>query len=228
MADAMRAKGAVQAAPAPAFAREAFSDYHLYTLGRTTTLHENETKQIAMLDGTGIPVRKLYVVNGQQFYYRNRQAPGSPLKDDVRVFYELKNDEASGLGQPLPAGTLRVYQADSKGGVQFAGEDRIDHTPKDETVTVQIGSAFDIVCERRQTEFERVADSVYEMEFEITLRNHKAAPVSVQVNEPIAGNWRMLSSTHTATKTDAWAARFVVPVSANGTAVLRYRVRVSW
>jgi hypothetical protein len=228
MADALRAKQVDQVAAAPAFAREVFSEYHLYTLGRKTTLHENETKQIAMLDGAGVPVRKVYVVNGRQFYYRNRQAPGSPLKDDVRVFYELKNDEASGLGQPLPAGTVRVYQADSKGGVQFAGEDRIDHTPKDETVTVQIGSAFDIVCERKQTDFDRVADGVYEMAFEITLRNHKAAPVSVQVNEPIAGSWRMLSSSHAATKTDAWAARFVVPVDANGTAVLRYRVRVSW
>jgi hypothetical protein len=228
MADALRAKAAEQVAAAPAFAREVFSEYHLYTLGRKTTLHENETKQIAMLDGAGVPVRKLYAVNGRQFYYRNRQAPGSPLKDDVRVFYEFRNDERSGLGQPLPAGTLRVYQADSKGGVQFAGEDRIDHTPKDETVTVQIGSAFDIVCERKQTDFERVADNVYEMAFEITLRNHKAAPVSVQVNEPIAGSWRMLSSSHQATKTDAWAARFVVPVDANASAVLRYRVRVSW
>jgi hypothetical protein len=228
MADAVMVKAEARSVGAAGFAREAFSEYHLYTLGRRTTLQENETKQIAMLDGAGVPVRKVYVVNGQQFYYRNRVAPGSPLKDDVRVFYEFRNDEPSGLGQPLPAGTMRVYQADSRGGVQFAGEDRIDHTPKDEKVTVQIGSAFDIVCERKQIDFERVADNVYEMAFEITLRNHKAAPVSVQVNEPIAGSWRMLSSSHAATKTDAWAARFDVPVAADATAVLRYRVRVSW
>jgi hypothetical protein len=210
------------------FAREAFSEYHLYSLGRPTTLLENETKQISMLSGTGIPVRKVFVVNGQNFYYRNRQSPGSPLKDDVRVFYRLKNDAASGLGAPLPAGTIRVYQADAHGGVQFAGEDRIDHTPKDEELTLEIGKAFDVVCERKQTDFSRIADNVYEMAFEITLRNHKAAPITVEVNEPIAGDWRMLHSSVPATKTDAFAARFAVPVAADGTSVLSYRVRVTW
>ena len=112
--------------------------------------------------------------------------------------------------------------------MQFAGEDRIDHTPKDEDVTLQIGNAFDIVCERRQTEYERVADNVFEVAFEIVLRNHKEAPVTVEVNEPIAGDWRMLASSHAAQKTDAWAARFSVPVAANGEARLTYRVRVRY
>jgi hypothetical protein len=222
------AKAAQEMAPAAPFAREAFSEYHLYSLTRRTTLLENETKQIALLSGTGVPVKKLYVVNGQQFYYRNRQQPGSPIKDAVQVFYELRNDAASSLGMPMPAGTVRVYQADSKGGLQFAGEDRIDHTPKDETIALHIGSAFDIVAERKQTDFEKVAEGVYEMAFSITLRNHKAVPISVQVNEPIAGDWRVISATHAATKTDAWAARFTVPVAANGETVLQYRVRVRW
>ena len=92
----------------------------------------------------------------------------------------------------MPAGTVRVYQADSKGGVQFVGEDRIDHTPKDETLNLKIGNAFDVVCERKQTDFEKIASNVYEMEYEITLRNHKAAPMTVEVNEPIGGTWRMI------------------------------------
>jgi hypothetical protein len=229
MADALAMNKAVREAAAPAaFAREVFSEYHLYSLNRRTTLQENETKQIALLNGTGTPVRKLFVVNGQQFYYRNRQNPGSPLKDSVQVFYAFRNDEASGLGMPMPAGIVRVYQADSKGGLQFAGEDRIDHTPKDETVTLKIGTAFDVVCERKQTDFEKIADGVYEMAFEIRLRNHKATPVTVQVNEPIAGDWRMLATNYPATKTDAWAAQFSVPVAADGESVLRYRVRVRW
>ena len=128
----------------------------------------------------------------------------------------------------MPAGVVRVYQADSKGGLQFAGEDRIDHTPKDEDITLKIGTAFDVVCERKQTDFEKIAESVYEMAFEITLRNHKATPITVQVNEPIAGDWRMLTSTYPSTKTEAWAARFEVPVAANSNSVLRYRVRVKW
>ena len=223
------AKVAREAAAAPpAFNREAFSEYHLYALNRKTTLLENETKQISLLGGTGVPVKKLFVVNGQNFYYRNRQAPGSPLKDQVRVFYKFRNSEEAGLGMPMPAGTVRVYQADSKGGIQFAGEDRIDHTPKDEDLTLQIGTAFDVIAERKQVDWQKIADSVYEMAFEITLRNHKATPITVEVNEPIAGDWRMLTSTHQHTKTDAWAAQFHVAVGANGESVLRYRVRVKW
>jgi len=146
----------------------------------------------------------------------------------VQVFYKFRNDEASGLGMPMPAGVIRVYQADTKGGLQFAGEDRIDHTPKDEDVTIKIGTAFDVICERKQTDFERIADNVYEMAFEIRLRNHKATPIAVQVNEPIAGDWRMLSSTYPAKKTEAFAAQFDVPVAAGAESVLQYRVRVRW
>jgi hypothetical protein len=144
----------------------------------------------------------------------------------VKVFYVFKNGEKEGLGQPMPAGVIRVYQADNAGGVQFVGEDRIGHTPVDEELSLQIGSAFDVVCERKQTDFNVIGGSTYEMAFEITLRNHKKTPITVQVNEPIAGDWTMLQSTHTATKTDAWAARFDVPVAAGGSTVLRYRVRV--
>jgi hypothetical protein len=229
MRDAMMAaQVAERVEDSAAFAREAFSEYHLYSLSRRTTLLENESKQISLLQGTGIPVKKRFVVNGQQMYYRNAQHPGSPLKDSVRVFYELRNDEASGLGMPMPAGTVRVYQADSSGGVLFAGEDRIEHTPKDEKLSLEIGRAFDVVCERRQTDWERIADHVYEMGYEITLRNHKSAPITVEVNEPIGGNWQMLSSSHPSTRTNAWAAQFQVPVAADGETVLRYRVRVRW
>ena len=100
--------------------------------------------------------------------------PGSPIKDSVQVYYQFKNEEKAGLGMPMPAGVLRVYQQDSKGGVQFVGEDRIMHTPKDETLNVKIGNAFDVVCERNQIDFQKIATNVYEFEYEITLRNHKA------------------------------------------------------
>jgi hypothetical protein len=215
------------AASAP-MAQEAFSDYHLYTLQRKTSINNNETKQVSMLSGSGLPVQKRYIVNGQAFYYRNVQNPGSPLKDVVQVFYQFRNDRAAGLGVPMPAGVVRVYQADSGGGVQFVGEDRIGHTPKDEVLNLKIGNAFDVVAERKQTDFEKIASNVYEVEFEVTLRNHKAMPVSVEVNEPIGGTWRMLRSTHEWTKTDAWAARFTVPVAVDGTATLNYRVRVTY
>jgi hypothetical protein len=218
-----------QAAPtAQQFQQENFSEYHLYSLGRRTSVEDKETKQISLLEGSGVPVEKQFVVNGQNFYYHAAQTPGAPIKDPVQVFYKFKNEEKAGLGIPLPAGNLRVYQKDSKGGLLFIGEDHIDHTPKDEFVTVKIGSAFDVVSERKQTDFKKIADRVYEMEYSITLRNHKDTPVTVQVNEPIGGDWEMLSSSFPATKTAAFAAQFNVPVKANGEAVLTYRVRVRW
>jgi hypothetical protein len=209
-------------------AQESFSDYHLYTLARKTSINNNQTKQVSMLGATAFPVRKRYVVDGQAFYYRNAQHPGSPLKDDVQVFYQFRNEAKAGLGMPMPAGVVRVYQADSRGGTQFVGEDRIDHTPKDETLNLKIGTAFDVVAERKQTDFQKIASNVYEMEFEVALRNHKTAPVTIEVNEPIGGTWRMVSSTHAHTKTDAWAAQFAVPVPADGSVSLRYRVRVTY
>ena len=215
------------AAAAP-MAQEAFSDYHLYTLGRRTTINNNETKQVSMLTGTGVPTLKRYVVNGQAYYYRNGRFPGAPIKDVVQVFYQFKNESKSGLGMPMPAGTIRVYQADSKDGIHFVGEDRINHTPKDETINIKIGNAFDVVCERKQIDFRKIANNIYEFEYEITLRNHKSGAVSVEVNEPIGGTWEVLRSSHKWTKTDAWALQFGVPVAADGTGVLTYRVRVTY
>ncbi len=209
-------------------AQESFSDYHLYTLGRRTTIADSETKQVSMLAGTAVPMLKRYVVDGQAFYYRNAQHPGAPLKDVVQVYYQFRNDEKSGLGMPMPSGVIRVYQADSKGGVQFVGEDRIDHTPKDETLKLKIGNAFDVVCERNQIDYLKISSNTHEVEYQVTLRNHKAVPVSVEVNEPIGGSWTMLRSSHEWTKTAAWASQFTVPVAADGSAVLKYRVRVTY
>ena len=209
-------------------AQESFSDYHLYTLGRRTTIGNSETKQVSMLSGTAIPMLKRYVVDGQAFYYHNAQHPGAPLKDVVQVYYQFRNDDKAGLGLPMPSGVVRVYQADSKGGVQFVGEDHINHTPKDETLKLKIGNAFDVICERNQTDFRKISSNTYEVEYEVTLRNHKAVPVTVEVNEPIGGTWTMLRSSHQWTKTAAWASQFTVPVAVDATAVLKYRVRVTY
>jgi hypothetical protein len=214
-------------AAAPSMTQESFADYHLYTLGRKTSINNNQTKQVSMLGATGFPVRKRYVVDGKAFYYRNAHHPGSPLTDAVQLFYQFVNDAKAGLGMPMPAGVVRVYQADSHGGTQFVGEDRIGHTPKGETLDLKVGTAFDVVAERKQTDFQRIAPNVFETEVQLVLRNHKTAPVRVEVNEPIGGTWRMVSSTHPHTKTDAWAAQFTVAVPADGSSTLRYRVRVT-
>jgi len=208
--------------------QEAFSEYHLYTLGRKTSINNQETKQLSMLGATAFPVRKRYVVDGQALFYRNRYSPGSPITDHVNVYYQFKNDTGAGLGMPMPAGVVRVYQADSKGGAQFVGEDRIGHTPKDETLNLRIGNAFDVVAERKQVDFQKIASDVYEVEYQVVLRNHKTTGITVEVNEPLGGTWRMIRASHQWTKTDAWAAQFTVPVAADGTATLNYRVRITY
>ncbi len=218
---------ALKAAPAQ-FAQEAISEYHLYSLERRTNIQNNETKQISLLASTGVRIDKSFEVDGQTYYFHNRQRPGQPVKEPVQVHLKFKNAESNSLGIPLPAGTVRVYQNDSKGRAQFIGEDRINHTPKDETLDLHIGNAFDVVAERKQMDFQVLGPTAYEMAFEIALRNHKPEPITVEVNEPIGGDWRMIESNFKYVKTEAFAARFIVPVEANGQAILRYRVRVRW
>ena len=221
--------GAAEAVPAPPqFQQEAFSEYHLYTLGRRTSIQNNESKQISLLTGSNVPVEKYLMVEGEPYYYRNPQGIGNAIPEPVEVYYRFKNDEKSGLGMPLPAGTVRVYQADSEGSTQFAGEDTIEHTPKDETVRIHVGNAFDVVCERKQTDYKKLASNLYEMEYEITLRNHKDGPVTVEVREPVGGDWEVVNSNFKWTKLDAATIGFEIPVDKDGTATLDYRVQVKW
>ena len=211
------------------FAQESFSEYHLYTLDRRTSIQNNESKQISLLTATSVPVEKYLAVDGQQpYYYRNPQGIGNAIPQPVKVFYRFKNEQKAGLGMPLPAGTVRVYQADSRGGAQFAGEDTISHTPKDETLRIYVGNAFDVVCERKQTDYKKLASDLFEMEYQITLRNHKDGPVTVEVREPIGGDWEVVNSNYKWTKVDSSTIGFQIPVDNDGTATLDYRVRVKW
>lgn len=228
MAKTMRAMEVAAAAPAPQFQEQSFFEYHLYTLQRTTTVKDNETKQINLLSSSNFNVKKELVLNGQQYYYQGYNNPGEPIKEKVGVYIEFKNSKDNDLGQPLPAGIVRVYKADQSGAQQFIGENRIDHTPKDESVRVKLGDAFDIVAERKQTDYKAIARRVFEYAYEIRIRNHKDEPVTVIVNEPIGGDWEIVNSTFPAEKTAAFAARFNVPVAKDGEAVLAYRVRVKF
>jgi hypothetical protein len=220
---------AMAAVPAPPqFTQEGISEYHLYSLGRRTSIQNNESKQISLLTGTGVPIAKHLLVEGESYYYRNPSGLGNAIPQPVKVLYEFKNEEKGGLGMPLPAGTVRVYLSDSKGGIQFVGEDNIQHTPKDETLKIYIGDAFDVVCERKQTDYKKLASNLYEMEFEITLRNHKDVLVTVEVREPLGGDWEIVNSNFTPEKLDARTVGFAIPVSKDGTSKLTYRVRVKW
>lgn len=210
------------------FQEQAFFEYHLYTLQRPTTIREQETKQVSLLEAANFNLTKEFVINGVPYYYRGYNNPGQPIKEKVGVYMQFRNGQQNKLGMPLPAGTVRLYKKDSQGGQQFIGEDHIDHTPKDEDVRVKVGDAFDIVAERKQTDYKAISSHVFEYAYEIKIRNHKDAPITVIVNEPIGGDWEMVSSSFEAEKTTAFSARFRVPVEKDGEAKLTYRVRVRY
>ncbi|HEU5239250.1 MAG TPA: DUF4139 domain-containing protein [Pyrinomonadaceae bacterium] len=226
LADAMARK---EVASESQFQEQGLFEYHLYPLQRPTTIVNNETKQVSLLEAAGFDVKKEFVVNGQRYYYTGYNNPGAAIKEKVGVYIQFRNSQLNKLGMPLPAGTIRLYKKDDKGNQQFIGEDRIDHTPKDEDVRVKVGDAFDIVAERKQTDFKVLASGhLYEFAYEIKIRNHKEGPITVVVNEPIGGDWEMVASTFEAKKTAAFAAQFNVPVAKDGEATLSYRVRVKY
>ena len=205
---------------------EAFAEYHLYTIPRRTTIKQNQSKQVALLSGSGIECEKRYEFRGQVQFYSSRFPA---MKDQhVDVFLKFQNEEANGLGIPIPAGVMRVYQEDSEGMLQFAGEDRVNHTPKDEEIRLRMGKAFDVVADRIQKNYNRVSDRVHEAEFEIIVRNHKEQDVVVDIVEPMPADWTILSKSHDFEKKDAHTAIFSVPVPKDGKVTVTYRVRVQY
>ncbi len=209
------------------FKEEEFFEYHIYSLQRPSTIKNNQTKQISLVTADNIPVKKELVYYGAQYYYRDRYGQKMSRKK-VRVFIELENRKKNNLGIPLPKGTVRVYKQDKEGSLQFVGEDSIDHTPKDEKVRISVGNSFDVVGSRSQTGWEKIARDTYETGFEISLRNHKKEDVTVKVVEPIPGDWKMLDSSHTYKKTEAFTAEFNILVPKDKEVKLQYKVRIRY
>ncbi len=229
--DVMMEAGMVQAA-APQMQQESLFEYHLYTLQRPTTIKENQTKQVSLLTASKVPVSKEFRLQGSPYYYRGRQGDlGQKLK--VGVFVEFANRKEAHLGMPLPKGTVRVYKQDREGRPQFIGEDRIDHTPENETVRLKLGDAFDVTASRKQTDFRKLGgDSRYnyrfESAFEIVLKNAKEEAVTVTVAEPVPGDWRILRESHPHEKAAADTALWKIAVPAKGETVLSYRAEVKY
>ena len=225
------------AAP-PGFEEKSFFEYHLYTLGRPATIPNNSTKQIELFDqATRVPAKKRLVYYGAAFdgnfgapMLEREFGPGSNTKVDVWLTF--RNDKASGMGMPLPAGRIRVSQQDkADGSLEFIGEDKIDHTPKDEDVRVRLGTAFDVVGERRQTDFAlNTKGRVMEEAFEIKIRNHKKQAVEVIVRENLYrwSQWSLIQQSVASEKKDAQTVEFPVRIAADGEAVVTYRVRYTW
>ena len=211
---------------------EGLLEYHLYTLDRPTTIAENQTKQVALLSASGIPVHKDLVLQGAEYYYQSQYGEiGTKMK--LGVFIEFENKEASKLGLPLPKGILRVYKKDSSGNAQFVGEDNIDHTPKNETVRLKLGEAFDVTADKKQTDFKVLPNPqkghvAYESAFEFTLKNAKKEKVTVTVQEPISGEWKIVNESHPHTKVNSHLAQWKIDIPAEGKTTLTYRAQVKY
>jgi hypothetical protein len=222
----------------PGFEEKAFFEYHLYTLGRPATVAQNQTKQIELLKAADVPVKKVFLYDGAPRYQFN-----GALNDDagygseegnkkVNVVIEVKNSKENNMGMALPKGKMRLYKRDeADGSLEFIGEDQIDHTPKDETVKLHIGDAFDIVGERKRTDFHVDAGRhVITESFEIRVRNHKTEPVEVLVKETLYrwNNWEITNSNQKWTKYDSNTIHFPVKVDKDGEQVVTYTVRYTW
>jgi hypothetical protein len=215
-----------------AMAEESLLEYHLYTLDRPTTIAESQTKQVALLSASGIPARKELVMLGKEEYYYGSSYGDLGQKMKVSVFIEFDNKESTKLGMPLPKGIIRVYKKDSAGNAQFVGEDHIDHTPKNEKVRLKLGEAFDVTVDKKQTTFEELPNRekgsrLFESAYEIVLKNAKNEAVTVIIQEPIPGDWKILKESHSSSKATSHTAIWKIDVPAEGETTLTYRVRVS-
>jgi hypothetical protein len=229
----LRAIGSVRAAdsyaaPPPLPTEQALFEYHLYTLPRRTTVAENQTKQVELMNAAGVAVVKTLELRGYGSYYRSAAADlGTRLK--IGTYITFRNEGAQ-LGIPLPRGIVRVYKRDNEGTSQFIGSDSIDHTPKGEVVRLHLGDSFDLTANKKQTDF-RVVDEphdIYESAYEIVLRNAKKTAETVQVIEPIPGDWTILTSSLPYRKSSSSTATWAVDVPSESATTLTYRVRTKF
>jgi hypothetical protein len=223
--------------PAPAVTEKAFDEFHLYSLARSTTLLDRETKQVEFVRADGVKASTIYVYDGAESGYRfygglnNDRGYGTQCNKKVRVMREFVNAETNHLGLALPKGKLRFYRRDADGQMEFVGEDMIDHTPRNETIRVTTGNAFDLVGERKQTNFRvDTGDKWLDETFEIKLRNRKQEPVEFRVVEHLYrwNNWEVTAKSDDFKKTDSQTIEFRVPVKPDEERTATYTVHYSW
>jgi len=209
----MKTFAAAGEAMAKGFEEKAFFEYHLYTLPRKTTLADKEMKQISLFEPAETTVEKVFI-------YKPERNP-----KNVEVALKFQNSAQAGLGLPLPAGRVRLFKADDDGSLILLGEDWIEHTPKDEELSLKVGYAFDIAAEERLMDQTRISKQVEERDYEIELRNRKEQAITVAVEKKLYGFWEVIEANFAYTKKDANTLLFEIPVGAGEMVVLKYKVR---
>jgi hypothetical protein len=220
--------------------QKSFDDYHLYDLHRTATLLDHQSKQIEFLNVVGIPAQRVYVYdgfkvggqNGQTMYYQwNQENFGNGTNKKVWIMQEFKNSDANHLGMPLPKGRMRFYRRDADGNLQFVGENAIDHTPKDESIKVYLGNAFDVTGERTRSDFRSELQARIIIEsYKVVVKNAKDSVAPVRVVEHLyrTANWDISKNSSPFTKTDSQTMEFNVEVPAHGEKEVSYTVTYTW
>ena len=213
-------------------AEESLFEYHLYSLKRTTNLADKQTKQVALLSASSVPVNKEFLLQGRDYYYRSNYGDlGQKIK--IAVYIAFNNTEKSHLGLPIPKGTVRVYKNDRKGSAQFIGEDSVEHTPKNENIRLKLGDAFDINADKKQIDFNKAKffaphHAAYQSSYEIKLNNAKTEPVTVTVREPVPGEWNIVKESHLHQKVASGTAQWQITIPAESTQTLTYSVLVQY
>ncbi|MDQ2908474.1 MAG: DUF4139 domain-containing protein [Candidatus Eremiobacteraeota bacterium] len=204
---------------------ENYFEYHLYTLPRTTTIADNQTKQVSLLTARNVAIHKTLELRGSASYYSNENADlGDKLKVGV---YETFTNKGGDLGVPLPGGLVRLYKNDSRGSSLFLGSDRIDHTPRNEDVRLHLGDSFDVTANKKQTDFHALGNCTFDSSYAIVLGNAKDQAVDVLVVEPLPGDWSIISENLRHRKTSSSTATWNVHVPANAHETLTYAAHVN-
>jgi len=218
----MKTQVLYDAVAAPQFEEKEFFEYHIYKLQRNSTLANNETKQIQLFETKNINVNKMY-------YFDSRYGYGGQHDDfdNIEVIISFDNNEKNGLGIPMPKGKVQVNKSDGE-SVEFVGEDRIDHTPKNERIKLRIGEAFDILAKEVMTDNKRITNSVNEQTFEATFKNRKTEDVEIIYEKHLGLNWEILSSSFPYEKIDAFTVRFKIPVKKDSEEKMSIKVRYNY
>lgn len=232
--DAKYARGGMMKASvaeaAPQFDEKSFFEYHIYSLQRKTTVKNNQTKQISLLNARAVPIKKEFVFDPSRGDYGYRYySDEESIKENVRVELEVINSREANLGMPLPQGKVKVYKKDTDASLQFVGEDSIKHTPKNEKIRLYIGDAFDVVGERKRSNFRQEYHSLTET-YEISVRNHKESDIDVLVPEKMwrYANWEILNSSIAFEKKDASTIEFKLKVPKDAESKVSYTVKYTW
>lgn len=218
--------GAAPEMKANQFAEESLFEYHLYTLSRPTDVLNKQTKQVSLLEATEVPYTKRIVVDSMLNFGMYRPSESEIGTGDIKpiVRVEFYNKKENGMGIPLPAGRVKAYQRDSSGSSQMIGEDKIDHTPKDEKISLNVGRSFDIRATRKRTSFKSIGNNTYEETFEIEVRNRKDVPETVTVLERRYWEWTVTEKNMDFNKVDSQTMEFLVDLKANETKTIKYTV----